>query len=96
MCEIVENMERKWISKTAQTQKQAIRYFRNPFRLTPVSKIAELADKLTRNEILSSNEVRSTMGYTPSKDPRADMLRNANLNHPDEENSSETNENSAY
>lgn len=84
MCEIVENMERKWISKTAQTQGQAIRYFRNPFRLTPVSKIAEMADKFTRNEILSSNELRSSIGYAPSKDPQADMLRNSNINHPDE------------
>ena len=92
MCELVENMERKWISKTAQTQKQAIRYFRNPLRLTPASKIAELADKLTRNEILSSNEVRSSMGYAPSKDPQADMLRNANLNHPEGEDSAATNE----
>lgn len=87
MCEIVENMERKWISRTAQTQGQAIRYFRNPFRLTPVSKIAEMADKFTRNEILSSNELRSSIGYAPSKDPMADQLRNANLNHPEEEQS---------
>lgn len=85
MCEIVENMERKWISKTAQTQNQAIRYFRNPFRLTPVSKIAEMSDKFTRNEILTSNEVRSSMGYAPSKDPKADQLVNANINHPKEE-----------
>lgn len=86
MCEIVENMERKWISRTAQTQGQGIRYFRNPFRLTPISKIAEMADKFTRNEILSSNELRSSIGYAPSKDPQADMLRNANLNHPEDEN----------
>lgn len=85
MCEIVENMERKWISKTAQTQGQAIRYFRNPFRLTPISQIAEMADKFTRNEILSSNELRSSIGYAPSKDPKADQLINANINHPEEE-----------
>lgn len=84
MCELVENMERKWISKTAQTQGQAIRYFRNPFRLTPISQIAEMADKFTRNEILSSNELRSSIGYAPSNDPQADMLRNSNINHPDE------------
>lgn len=83
---IVEEMERKWLSKTAISQKQAIVYFRDPFRLVPVSQLAEISDKLTRNEILSSNEIRSIIGYKPSKDPHADELRNSNLNHPEEEN----------
>lgn len=81
---IVEEMERKWISKTAQTQKQAIRYFKDAFRLTPVTKIAEMADAFTRNEIVTSNEFRSFIGLKPSTDPRADQLLNSNLNHPDE------------
>lgn len=81
---IVEEMERKWISKTARTQGQAIRFFRDPFKLIPVSKLAEMSDKLTRNEIMSSNEVRSVIGLKPSSDPNADKLRNSNLNHPDE------------
>lgn len=77
---IVEAVEWKWISKTARTQKQAMRYFTDPFRLVPVGQMAELADKMTRNEILSSNEVRSGIGIKPSKDPKADQLINANLN----------------
>lgn len=81
---IVEEMERKWLSKTAISQKQAIVYFRDPFRLVPVSQLAEISDKLTRNEILSSNEIRSIIGYKPSKDPHADELRNSNINHPDD------------
>lgn len=90
MSAIVENMERKWISKTAETQRQAIRYFKDPFKLVPVSKIAEIADKFTRNEIMSSNEIRSVIGIKPSSDPKADELRNANLNHPDEEGTTST------
>lgn len=81
---ITEEMQRKWISKTARTQGQAIRFFRDPFRLIPVGQLAEMADKLTRNEIMSSNEVRGAMGLKPSNDPKADELRNSNLNHPDE------------
>lgn len=81
---ITEEMERKWLSKTAITQRQAIRYFRNPFKLIPVSQFAEMADKLTRNEIMTSNEVRGVIGLKPSNDPKADELRNSNLNHPDE------------
>lgn len=77
---ITENMERKWISKTAQTQLQGIRYFKDPFKLVPVGQIAEIADKFTRNEIMSSNEIRSVIGMKPSKDPKADMLINSNLN----------------
>lgn len=81
---IVEEMERKWISKTAQTQKQGIRFFKDPFKLVPVQQLAEIVDKLTRNEVMSSNEFRSILGLKPSDDPRANELRNSNLNHPDE------------
>lgn len=81
---LVENMERKWISLTAETQGQAIRYFSDPFKLVPVSQIADIADKFTRNEIMTSNELRAVIGLMPSKDPKADELRNSNLNHPDE------------
>lgn len=85
MSAIVEEIERKWISKTAQSQNQAIRFFRNPFTLVPVGQLAEMADKLTRNEIMSSNEIRTkAIGLPPSKDPKADMLINANLNQPEE------------
>lgn len=82
---IVEEMHRKFLSETARTQKQAIRYFKDPFRLVPVNQIAEIADKFTRNEIMTSNEIRSVIGLKPSTDPKADELRNSNLNHPDEE-----------
>lgn len=77
-------MTRKWLTRTAITQGQAIRYFRDPFRLVPVNSIAEIADKFTRNEIMTSNEMRSVIGLPPSNDPKADELRNSNLNHPDE------------
>lgn len=77
---IIEEIERKWLSKTAQTQKQAIRFFRDPFKLVPVQDIAEMSDKFTRNEIMTSNEVRSKIGLEPSDDPKADMLINSNLN----------------
>lgn len=82
--EIVEQMERKWISITAQSQGQAIRYFRDPFKLVPLSKIAEIADTFRRNEIMESNEIRGKLGLKPSQDPRANELANPNLNHPDE------------
>lgn len=77
---IVNELERKFISKTARSQKQAIRFFRDPFKLVPVSQIADIADKFTRNEIMSSNEIRQIVGMKPSDDPKADMLVNANLN----------------
>ena len=77
---IAEEMKRKFISKEARENGESIKYFRDPFRLVPVSSIAEIADKLTRNEILSSNEVRTKIGYRPSDDPAADELRNSNLN----------------
>ena len=81
---ITDEFKRKFLTKTARTQHQSITFFRDPFKLVPVSQVAEIADKFTRNEILSSNEVRAIIGYKPSKDPMADELRNANLNHPDE------------
>jgi hypothetical protein len=80
MTAIVEGMERKWISQTAQAQNQGIRFFKDPFRLVPVSQIAEIADKFTRNEIMTSNEMRSVIGMKPSNDPKADQLINSNLN----------------
>lgn len=82
---IVDEMKRKFLTKTARTQKQSILFFRNPFKLAPVDKIAEMADKFTRNEIMSSNEFRQVIGLKPSNDPRADELRNKNLNKSDEE-----------
>lgn len=77
---IVLEFRRKFLSKTARSQKQSIMFFRDPFKLVPVEKLAEIADKLTRNEILSSNELRSIIGYKPVDDPRAEELRNKNLN----------------
>lgn len=82
----VEEIERKWISKTARTQGQAIRYFRDPFKLVPVGQMGDVADKFRRNEIMSSNEIRSKLGLPPSKDERADELANPNLNQPEDKN----------
>jgi hypothetical protein len=79
---ITEEMHRKFLTKTAITQKQAIRYFREPFKSTPMGDLAESADKLTRNEILTSNEFRAIIGYKPAKDPQADKLKNKNLPDP--------------
>ena len=81
---ITEEIERKWLTTTATSQGQAIRFFRDPFKLVPVAQISEIADKFTRNEIMTSNEMRSVMGLRPANDPKADELRNSNLNHPDE------------
>lgn len=81
---ITEAMHRAFLTKTARSQGQAIRYFRDPFRLVPVNVIAEIADKFTRNEILTSNEVRSILGIKPAKDPKADELRNSNMPAPSE------------
>ena len=81
---IVDEMKRKFITKTARSQKKSIMFFRDPFKLVPVNDIAEIADKFTRNEILSSNEVRQIVGIKPSKDPKADELRNKNLSEPKE------------
>lgn len=79
---IVEESRRKFVSKTARTQGQSIMYFRDPFKLVPVAQMAEIADKFTRNEILSSNEVRQFMGIKPSSDPKADQLINSNISQP--------------
>lgn len=76
---IVDEFKRKFLTKTARTQNQSIEFFRDPFRLVPVNNIAEIADKLTRNEIMTSNEIRKIVGMKPSKDPKADELRNKNL-----------------
>ena len=81
----VDEMIRKFLTKTARSQKQSILFFRDPFKLVPVNKLAEIADKFTRNEILSSNEIRSIVGRKPSNDPKADQLINSNLNHSPEE-----------
>lgn len=77
---ITDEMIRKFLTQTARTQGQSIKYFRDPFKLVPVSQLADIADKFTRNEIASSNELRAEIGWKPSKDPRADELRNKNLN----------------
>lgn len=76
---IVEEMRRKFLTKTARSQKQSIHYFRDPFKLVPVKDLAEIADKFTRNEILTSNEFRGILGFKPSKEPKADQLVNANI-----------------
>ena len=87
---IVDEMKRKFLSKTARSQKQSILFFRDPFKLVPVGEIAEIADKMTRNEIMTSNEIRQKIGMTPSKDPNADKLRNSNLSAPKEESIEQT------
>lgn len=81
---IVDEMKRKFLTKTARSQRQSILFFRDPFKLVPVSQIAEIADKFTRNEISSSNEMRQVIGWKPSSDPKADELRNKNLSAPKE------------
>lgn len=79
---IVDEMKRKFLTKTARSQHQSISFFRDPFKLVPVNDIAEIADKFTRNEIMTSNEIRQVVGMKPSEDPRADKLRNKNLSAP--------------
>jgi hypothetical protein len=81
---IVDEMKRKFLSKTARTKMQTIKFFREPFKLVPINNIADIADKFTRNEILTSNEIRQIIGMKPSDDPKADKLINSNLNHPEE------------
>ena len=81
---IVDEMKRKFLTKTARSQNQSIAFFRDPFKLVPVNDIAEIADKFTRNEIMTSNEIRQIVGMKPSNDPKADKLINSNLNHSDE------------
>lgn len=79
---IVDEMKRKFLTKTARSQHQSISFLRDPFKLVPVNDIAEIADKFTRNEIMTSNEIRQVVGMKPSEDPRADELRNKNLSAP--------------
>ena len=85
---IVDEMKRKFLTKTAISQRQSIKYFMDPFKLVPINNIADIADKFTRNEILSSNEVRQIIGIKPSDDPKADKLINKNIAQPNEEESS--------
>lgn len=82
---IVDELKRKFLTKTARTQGQSVEYFREPFRLVPVNNIAEIADKFTRNEIMTSNEIRQIIGMKPSEDPKADELRNSNISQSKQE-----------
>ena len=81
---ITDEIKRKFLTKTARSQRQTIMYFRDPFKLTPVLDLAEIADKFTRNEIMTSNEIRQIVGMKPADDPSADELRNKNLNQSNE------------
>jgi hypothetical protein len=87
---ITENMERKFLSKTARAQGQRIRYFKDPFKNMALSEIAEIGDKLSRNEVVSPNELRSGIGLMPSKEPKADKLQNSNM--PNEDNVGKVNQ----
>lgn len=80
---IVNELKRTFLTKTARSQGQSVTFFRDPFKLVPVGDLAEIADKFTRNEIMSKNEIRQIIGRKPSKDPKADQLINSNLNHPE-------------
>jgi hypothetical protein len=79
---IVDEIKRKFLTKTARSQRQTIMFFRDPFKLVPVNEIAEIADKFTRNEIMSKNEIRQVVGMKPSDDPKADQLINSNISQP--------------
>ena len=81
---IVDEMKRKFLTKTARSQNKSIKFFRDPFKLVPVADLAEISDKFTRNEIATSNEIRQVIGWKPSNDPKADELRNSNLSDPRE------------
>lgn len=81
---IIEAILYKWFTKTAIKQGQSLKYFRDPFKLVPVEQLAEITDKFTRNEVLTKNEIRSIIGKKPSDDPKADELRNSNINHPED------------
>lgn len=87
---IVDEMKRKFLTKTARSQGQTIKFFRDPFKLVPINNIADIADKFTRNEIVTSNEFRQIVGMMPSDDPKADQLENSNIRHPDEGKPSES------
>ena len=82
---MVDEMKRKFLTKTARTQRQTILFFRDPFKLVPVNDLAEIADKFTRNEIMTSNEIRQVVGMKPSDDPKADQLVNSNISQPNNE-----------
>lgn len=82
---IADELKRKFLTKTARTQRQSITFFRDPFKLVPVNDIAEIADKFTRNEIMTSNEIRQIVGMKPADDPKADKLINSNISQPVEE-----------
>ena len=84
---VVDGLKRTFLSKTARSQKQSIMFFRDPFKLVPVTELATISDTLTRNEIATSNEMRQVIGWRPSKDPRADELRNKNLSAPSDKGS---------
>lgn len=90
LTQIVESLRIKFLTQTARSQGQDIMFFRNPFKLAPVNEIANIADKFTRNEILSSNDFRAIVGYRPSDDPRADKLQNKNIKQPEESSQRET------
>ena len=87
---IVDEMKRKFLTKTARSQNKSIMFFRDPFKLVPVADLAEISDKFTRNEIATSNEIRQVIGWKPSADPKADELRNSNLSEPNVSGSSAT------
>ena len=82
---VVDEMKRKFLTKTARSQLKSIAYFRNPFKLVPVKDLAEMADKMTRNEIMTSNEIRQIIGMKPSNDPKADQLVNSNISQPNDD-----------
>ena len=82
---IVDELKRKFLTRTARSQLQSFLFFRDPFKLVPITEIATIADTFTRNEILSSNEVRQLIGIKPSSDPKADQLRNSNLNQTEDD-----------
>ncbi|MCD8155147.1 MAG: phage portal protein [Clostridiales bacterium] len=86
---VVDEMKRKFLTKTARSQKQSILFFQDPFKLVPVSQVSEIADKFTRNEIMTSNEIRQVIGMRPSEDPKADELRNSNLSEPNPDKSTQ-------
>jgi hypothetical protein len=89
---IVDEMKRKFLTKTARSQLQSISFFRDPFKLVPVNEISEIADKFTRNEIMTSNEIRQIIGMKPSDDPKADELRNKNLSQPKDDQTNPSND----
>ena len=89
MSAITNELKRKFLTKTARSRGQSIACFRDPFKLVPVNELAEMADKLTRNEIITSNEVRQAIGMKPSDDPKADKLVNSNISQPQSEDTHE-------